>query len=371
LSAKFQELKEWYESHESPISALSLLFGFVFDSLTLQRIDALGDNLWLATNLVLVGLIIALLNRQEVLASATSGSPRQEAVESGRHFWLFNFLQFGIGNILGGFFILYFRSGTIATSWPFMLLLLAALVSNELYLKRYPRLVFQAAFFYLALFSFLIYLVPIFLHSIGRGIFLLSGVASLILFWLFAKTLRKFIGKKFRKSERPLWAAVGVIFVSVNLLYFANLIPPIPLSLKDAGIYQYLSHDSRGGYVLGEEERKLTDYLSFYRTVRLAPGDPLYVYSAIFSPAELDTRIIHEWQYRDEETGEWMVATRIPLLLSGGRAEGFRTYSVKENVAAGLWRVNIETPRGQILGRLNFRVVHADSRPALRYEVKN
>lgn len=287
-----------------------------------------------------------------------------------KHFWLFNTLQFGLGNILGGFFILYFRSGAISASWPFLIILLTALVVNELFQKRYARLVLQISFFYLSVLSFSIFLVPIFLHRIGPFIFLLSGLVSLLVIWLFTLVLKKFISQ-FDKSEKPLFLAVGVIFISINVLYFANLIPPIPLSIKDAGIFEYLTRDSRGGYVVGEEKKTFMSYFSFRKTVHLASGDTLYAYSAIFSPADLDTRIVHEWQYKNEETGEWVSAGTVPLLLSGGREEGFRTYSVKANLLAGHWRVNISTPRGQLLGRINFRIISADTRPLIVYQVKN
>lgn len=358
MSAKFKHIKEWYQSNERPVSTVSLIAGFVFDSLTLSRIDSLRDNLWLAVNLLAVGLIIVLLNREEV----EEGSPK--------HFWLFNILQFGLGNILGGFFIFYFRSGTLSASWPFMAILFSALVANELFQKRYARLVLQLSFFYLAILSFSIFLIPIFFHRIGPFIFLLSGAFSLTAFWLFTVVLKKLIGKRFRESRKALIRAVAAIFIGVNVLYFANLIPPIPLSLKDAGVFQYLSRDSRGSYVVGDEKRGFMDYFNLIETVQLVNGDTLYAYTAIFSPADLDTRIIHEWQYK-EEAGEWVTATRVPLLLSGGRAEGFRTYSAKSNLSYGDWRVNVETPQGQILGRINFRIVDVEKRPGLIYTVKD
>ncbi len=357
-----RQIKDWYQTNEKSVSTISLIAGFVFDSLTLQRIDNFRDNLWLSLNLLLVGICIIFLNRE------VEG---RYSHESWKHFWLLNTLQFGLGNILGGFFILYFRSGTLSASWPFLLILLFALVANELFQKRYARLVMQLSFFYLAVFSFSIFLVPIFLHQIGPFIFILSGIASLGVFWLFTLLLKKLIAKRFKESRRPLFFAVMAIFFSVNLLYFANLIPPIPLSLKDTGIYQYLSRDSRGSYIIAEEKRGLLDYFSFHETIHLVPGDSLYAYNAIFSPTNLDTRIVHEWQYQDEKTGEWMTFARIPLLLSGGRSEGFRTYSAKSNLTPGDWRVNIATPQGQLLGRINFRIITASARPPLVYQVKN
>lgn len=41
----------------------------------------------------------------------------------------------------------------------------------------------------------------------------------------------------------------------------------------------------------------------------------------------------------------------------GGREGGYRGYSVKGNLFAGEWRVNVTTERGQSLGRTSFTVV--------------
>ena len=80
---KFKEIKDWYEINERRVSVLSLLGGFVFDALTLQRIDALRDNLWIAVNLAIVGLCIVLLNKRD---------NERRSTESSYHFWLFNIL---------------------------------------------------------------------------------------------------------------------------------------------------------------------------------------------------------------------------------------------------------------------------------------
>ncbi|MDO8424219.1 MAG: DUF2914 domain-containing protein [bacterium] len=362
---KFKHIKDWYERYERRLSTGSLLFGFIFDSLTLQRIDALRENLWIALNLGVVAICIVLLNRRR---GSGGESPEDRARE---HFWLFNILQFGFGALLGGFFVFYFRSATLAAAWPFLLLLLSAMVANELFVKRYTRLAFQISFFYLSLFSFAIFLLPILLHRIGPWIFFLSGLVSLGALYLFSLVLKRFAAEQFKESWKFLARSVAAIFLVVNILYFTNLIPPIPLSLQDAGIYHTLVRDAySGNYVVAGEEKSLLRYFHLREKVRLVPGESLFAYSAIYSPASLDTRIIHEWQYRNEK-GEWVTATRIPFFLSGGRAGGFRAYSTKSHLTPGLWRVNVATPQGQLIGRLNFRVISADTRPPLIYMVKN
>jgi len=50
---------------------------------------------------------------------------------------------------------------------------------------------------------------------------------------------------------------------------------------------------------------------------------------------------------------------------AGGVDRGYRTFSLLENVTAGKWRVNVKTPEGQIIGRMDFNVTIVSSTPAL------
>jgi hypothetical protein len=365
---KFRQLKDWYEKNERRVSTASLLTGFVLDSLTLQSVDSLFENLWIAGNFILVAICIVLINRYE---NTQRGEP--SAGEAEKHFWLFNIIQFGFGALLGAFFIFYFRSATLSATWPFLAILLGAMTANELFKNRYARLTFQLSFFYLCLFSFSIFLMPLVFHRIGALVFLFSGATSLAALWGFLSVLKRFARERFRKSWAPLTRSVAAIFIIVNILYFTNLIPPIPLSLKDAGIYHSISRTVAGNYAVSGEEKNWTRYFHYREKVNWRRGEPLYAYSAIFSPGAINTDIVHEWQYKNDPPaggGEWVTATRIPLYLSGGRDEGFRTYSVKYNLAPGSWRVNVETPKGQLIGRINFKIIESSAHPALETSIK-
>ncbi len=351
---KIAEIKYWYETYEKRLSIASLLLGFFVDALTMQRIDALRENFWIAGNLLLAGICILFLNRGRS--------------DGAKHFWLSNILQFSFGTLLGSVFIFYFRSATLSATWPFLLILLLAMFGNELYQKRYKKLAFQLSFFYFALFSFTIFLVPLLLKNIGAEIFVLSGVVSLLLLWLFLEALRRFAREKFLESRTNIWLFVTLIFVGINGLYFSNLIPPIPLSLKEAGIYHSINRSAKGNYVVSKEVRGVEKYFTFREPIHWQRGEPLYAYTAIFSPGSINTDIAHEWQYKDEG-GEWITATRIPLYLSGGRLGGFRTYSNKFNFTPGDWRVDVKTLRGQLIGRINFEIIVVDQEPELVSEI--
>ncbi len=330
-------------------------------------------------HLAVVALCIIFINIQknppmsEKDSSTSSTGSRQISLEqdtSKVHFWLINILQFFFGGLLSTFLVFYFRSVALAVTWPFLLFLLVAFIANERLKKHYARLTFQISFFYLSLLSFAIFIVPVLFHRIGRDIFLIRGFGSLVVLWLFLRGLGFFVKKKFRKNEKMLYFSVASIFLATNILYFFNLIPPIPLSLKDGGIYHFVSRNSAGNFVVQSENKGWPDYFSLHENFHAVKGDLTYAYSAIFSPASFNTDIIHEWQTYDPTRRKWITANRVDLIALGGRDGGYRTYSTKANIAPGEWRVNVETSQGQIIGRLRFNVIATDAEPALKTDVK-
>ena len=150
-----------------------------------------------------------------------------------------------------------------------------------------------------------------------------------------------------------------------------NVIPPLPLSLQDASVHYSVTRTEDGAYLMQSERQ---GWLGFFRLVprfHVAPGVPIYFYSAVFSPTSLNTEIIHEWQTYDSRRG-WITADRIALSVRGGRDGGYRTYSAKSGIKPGAWRVNVETPTGAILGRYRFNVLSQSGEPpTLETELKD
>ena len=139
----------------------------------------------------------------------------------------------------------------------------------------------------------------------------------------------------------------------INLLYFTNLLPPIPLILKQAEIVHSINR-SGGNYVATVEAKTWWQKWQFYPSVHQTSNPNLYAYSAVFAPTNLNTTIVHDWQFYDESAKTWVSQAKIPLAISGGRDGGYRGYSQKSVMRVGKWRVNIQTARGQILGRIKF-----------------
>ena len=359
MSNPLIHIRNWYARFERPISSLSLVSGFVFNSLTLKRVDLFWENFWIISHLLIVGICIVWINMM-----AYENECEKNPLKA--HFWLVNILQFFFGGLLSTFLVFYFRSSELSTSWPFFFILMFAFWANESLKRHYARLSFQISLFYLSLFLFTIFFVPVVEHKIGPEIFLLSSAASLIVIGIFLFILALAAWNKFHQSIKIVLPAIAGIFFVVNILYFLNLIPPIPLSLKDGGVYHSVMKDPDGNYVLQYEELGWRGHMTLYPDFHLKAGDPVYVYSAVFSPPSLNTTIVHEWQYDDPKTHAWTDCERIALSVVGGRDGGFRTYSMKTGMAPGHWRVTVATLKGRVIGRVRFNVVVTDTEPTLQ-----
>ena len=144
------------------------------------------------------------------------------------------------------------------------------------------------------------------------------------------------------------------VFVVVNSLYFLNMIPPVPLSLKTIDVF-YKVEKRAGNYYVLDQNKSFWDKLSIYEKINYKKGDTLYLFSSIFAPTKLSTEIVHDWQYKNAK-GNWVSVSKIPFSISGGREEGYRGYSVRSNFTEGLWRVDVKTKSGQIIGRKTFKI---------------
>jgi hypothetical protein len=359
ILSKFSDLYKKFEKYISPVG---LIYGFIFTSLTLTRVDMWLENFWIVVNLFIVVFGILAVTLFENKAEAKKLSE----IERGKfHFYLTLIIQFAFGGLFSTFFVFYMRSTSPMDSWFFLLFLSVLLIGNELWKKHYQRLTFQIIIFFISLYLFLIFLLPVLFYRLGADLFVYSGVLSLIIVFLFLLILRKFAKEKFKKNHNVLMISLFSIFIIMNTLYFTDVIPPIPLALKDVGVYHQIVKNSAGNYAVKGEPRLWQDYFNLYPVFHRQTGETVYVFSAIFSPVNFTTNIIHQWQYYDEVKKAWVDSTKIILPITGGREQGYRLYSSKQAVTPGLWRVKVMTVSGQVLGRIGFKVLNTVTTPDL------
>jgi hypothetical protein len=342
-----------WKKYEHHLGVGALLVGFSFDLFLAKSPASVVDNILLVSYLFIAAAIIILLNVAPVRRR------REAGIAEPLVFLLI--LQFCFGGLASNMFVLYSKSGTIAADAFFVGLLLALVFSNEFLRNRYAQLRFNVGIYYFLLLTYCTIAAPTFIfHSIGAQSFLLSGAISLaiiavFLLVLFAAVLR---GSERQKRLRTISLIVAGIFIIFNGLYFLNIIPPVPLSLKDIGIYHSVLKYSSGDYLVMYEP---APWYEFWQdtspTFTYTVGDSAYCFSSVYAPAALDTPVDHVWEYYNPSTKSWEEMARISFDIAGGRPDGYRGFSEFPLSSAGQWRCSVETARGALIGRTTFTAV--------------
>jgi len=345
-------LTQRYERH---FSAVAMVLGFISDSFFFGRIDLWQTQLVFALYAVICFITIPLLHWLEARGKSTSFRSLTLSVAT----------QFALGGFWSGFVIFYGRSANFGASWPFLLFLALILLGNEYFRHYHSRLVFTSVLFFFALYSYAIFVVPIYTGSIGVMTFLLSGVVAVSIFAGFILILRAVARERFLDDVWRIRAGAFLVLVLMNVFYFTNILPPLPLSAEVSGIYHSVTR-TPSGYVAQNEAGQSwkVRFLGLPPTLHVLQGETVSAYSSVFAPTTLATSIVHQWQWRDSVQDMWVTKSMVTYSIVGGRDGGFRGYSSALIDNDGEWRVNIETIDGRLLTRLPFIVEYVtQSRP--------
>ncbi len=327
---------------------IAFILGFVVDNLTLNRVDQVFDNVILATYVVLaMGSILFLY------AGAAEKLPEQYNRYARQYAPLV--MQYAFGGLLSGMLIFYGRSGAWAASWPFLAVIIGAIFGNELVKDRSSRLIYNITILFIGLFSYVVLVVPVVTGWMGPWVFIGSGLLAVVIMYWFVRLLYRIIPRFLELHMKAVVFSVGAIFAGFNFLYFANIIPPIPLSLKDVGIYHSVVRFENGDYqVRYEPGAWWQPFKDSDRVFHPESGGNVFCFAQVFAPTRLDTDIVHRWYYKNETTGDWEERFELAYPIQGGRGDGYRGYTLMRNYEDGKWRCSVETERGQVLGREVF-----------------
>ncbi len=336
--------------------SLSFFFGFLVDNLTLNRVDEAFDNFILASY-VLLSMVSILL-----LYASVAGKLPEKLSHYGRRY-LPLLVQFSFGGLLSGMLIFYGRSGAWLESWPFLLMILAAIIGNEVIKDRASRLIYNLAILFVGLMSYIVLLVPVVTGYMGAWVFVGSGFIALTLMYWFIQLLYRVIPRFMELQTRAVVLTLGAIFVGFNFLYFANIIPPIPLSLKELGVYHSVVKFENNTYQL-----KWVDpvwwkpFTNSDTTFYPSQAPSVYCFASVFAPTKLNTKIFHTWEYKNAD-GDWVEHAKVEYPIFGGGDGGYRGYSFVTSHQPGTWRCSVETGRGQVLGHETFTVAGSGETP--------
>jgi hypothetical protein len=272
--------------------------------------------------------------------------------------------QFLLGGLFSAYAIFYSRSATLTSTATFFVLLVVLLVGNEFLHDRLSSLRLLVSLYALVCFAFFTFFLPVMTGFMNAAIFLVGAALSAVVTFRVVQLIYR------DNPDRSKREAVGVTVPALALIgllvgfYFLNWIPPVPLSLKSGGIYHEVKK-SGDRFELSFERQW---YQVWKRSDNTFPAnEPIYCFTAVFAPVDLNTTIYHHWYFRPHSNKPFIHADRIPIKINGGREGGYRAYTFKQRLDPGDWRVDVETEDGRIIGRVSVRVEEqGDVQPSLR-----
>lgn len=367
---KAQALKSYQNLLSKPYTPiLSFCAGVTYDTFTLTRIDRLFDNLFLLLYVTLLGTLIILTGRAKlehwpsVPLQVSRWSPLSLLQKTKAY--QIPALHFLFGSLFSAYAIVYSRSASFNSSAIFLGVIVIVLVANEFFHHRFSTLTLQVTLYALVTFSFFTFFLPVVTGYMSTFVFLLGVALSMAV-------VIRVVTLTYRGVSTPSrWSAILTSLPAIGLVtvltgfYFLNWIPPVPLSLKFAGIYHQVEK-TNGSYRLTFEEGA---WYAFWKDADDVIQDegPAYCFISVFAPVRLETTIYHHWQYRpfsktpSNDDRPFRTTDRIPITISGGREAGYRSYTVKNHVNPGEWQVTIETEDQRIIGSIEFSVMSSDT----------
>lgn len=344
-----KRLRAIYERYERFLIPGFLVSGFVLDVITFRALN-IRTNLGLQTGyVVMAGLALSYIHIYDSL----------KQIPPLRIFGYIRFLapfalQISFGSLLSSALLFYWFSGAFSVSWPLFAIITGLMISSELFRHIYLKPTVQFGLYNFVLMSYLSLLLPYVLSSLSGWIFVLSGTMSTLLVLGLILTLARLV-PKIKQQQAQLFMSSLAVFVAMAVFYMLNLIPPLPLSIREAGIYHDVVRQGNEYALVGEEETAWQSLLPG-QIIHAKTSDTLYAFTAVYAPASLSTTIYHKWEYHDPKTGKWTEKALSHFTMKGGRSEGYRGYTTKSGLQPGRWRVTVQNHRGQVLGRLTFTV---------------
>jgi hypothetical protein len=347
LAAVQESALSRYRQLSPYLPALFFSGGFFFDILTLGRIDnilnIISHGFFLVCSMILV------------IMQITEITPRQNAgvIEKALFDHQNDAIHFMLGALLNAFVIFYFKSGSLINTFLLLLVLFVLLLLNEIEFFKQKGPTMKMVLLTISLCSFFIYLIPVLIGRTGSGIFLVSQFCAGLVILAVWQILLKFKVDFVRLKNYLLVPAASVIVI-FSLLYAAGVIPPVPLSLKQIGIYHNIERQN-GRFILSHEVPSWNFWSDGDQDFQAREGDRIYLFSRIFAPGGFKDKLYFHFQIKNRQ-GKWQTTDRIPLTIVGGRDAGFRGYAYKQNYREGEWRALVETTERLEIGRINFTV---------------
>jgi hypothetical protein len=330
------------------------LGGFIFDILTLSRIDS-GVQIVQISGYM---LILSILVYWKVLFDHQLITIPQKLERIWKHHDLM--IQFMMGAMLSVYTLFFFKSASLVTSIVFMAFIAVLMVMNEFIRLEKHQLHLTLTLYFLCLACYWITLVPVFLGFIGFFPFFLALVATGLCAWIFHKLIKKRVLTRATEPDlsirlrKKISLPTGGVLLALLFFYYFQLIPPVPLSIQYMGIFRDVKKQNNQ-YVLTYSRSFWRFWQNGDQTFYARPGDVIVAYVQIFAPENFKDQLMVHWKLKTPRG--WQDQGSIPIRISGGRSDGFRAYTTKSNYQPGDYRVQIETTDGREVGRIGLEII--------------
>lgn len=346
------------------LGVLFFVGGFLWDALTLVRIDRVLDNLILATYLLALSVLLVL---EERAGAAPEGWPRLAP----RLDWVKYGVQFFFGGLFSAYLVFYGRSASFGPSLLFVAVLGTLFVLNEFLRDVLHAVWLRLSLYWLVAFAFLLYAIPVLLGFAHQGLALVAGLVATGMMIGVAVGMGVDADRPgYARFGRPalLGGALAVLLLAAD---YAGFVPPIPFALVDAAV----AHEQRwvpatdgSGRDRLELRVETAPWYAPWRDddarFRRRSGEAAWACTALFAPSGFQLRLFHRWQRWSPTEGTWAdtdgergIELTRRRQVTGGESLGWRGCSTKSAVTDGPWRVLVQDETGRELGRLRFDVL--------------
>lgn len=353
-------LRAYFRIKQKYLPVIFFMSGFIWDTLTLGRIDRLYDRVILSTYMISLSTCLYLYN------VADDGKWKDTFFEKYEKY-LPLAIQFFLGGLCSAYVIYFSRSVTMTKTLFFFIILVVLLFANELLKKRISNKYLQFSAYFFMNFTFFTFFIPVLIKQMNTFIFIISGIISFtttVLLIAFIYSVSPSTREEISKSK--MFGLIAGIYLMINSFYYFNLIPPVPLALN-TGLAAHHVERVNSDYEITYQNEV---WYKFWRDNKLTyiqiPDTNVYVFTSIFAPTALEKSVAHHWQWKNPETGRWDTADRIEYQITGGRDHGFRGFTFKSNIQTGQWKVEVLTEEGQVIGIVRFDVEMGESTDHLK-----
>ena len=344
---KISGLLTYYRNNEIRCDIAFFVAGIIFDIFTLSSIDDPFAIIQQVIYLVIIGTFIFLE------FSLTKTDLKENSMWKSTWDYHPLIVHFLLGSLLSAYSLFFIKSASLFSSVFFILMMISLLVFNEMKRLQNSTWNFKWSLFLLCVFCFFSMTTPLWMGFVGWTPFLFSIACTIGVLAAYNHFLKIKIPNVLNLKRRLIIPGVLTITLLFSF-YLLGWIPPVPLAATHIGIYHHI--EKKGDqYFLAHERPAWKIWHSGDQDFLAKPGDKIYFFAKLYSPSGFKDSVFLHWHFYDSKLG-WSSTDRIPMAINGGREEGYRGYSVKQNYQEGEWKISVETTDGREIGRIYLTV---------------